>query len=233
MYERVRTFSTSLRCPSCGGGMASREFDGHLGSEVQLDVCAGCHVIWFDHFESLRLSPAGTLRVFQLIGTEAQSRPPLLRDPLTCPRCDVRLELTRDRQRNTPFQYWRCTREHGRLITYFEFLREKDFIRPLSPEQLASLRENLQMINCSNCGAPIDLVHEAACRHCGTPISTLDLEQISRMANQLQRSSEPRKTIDVSSLFEAMKMERERGRTPDGVSGLVEAGLRLLAGWIP
>jgi hypothetical protein len=213
--------------------MASREFDGHLGSEVQLDVCAGCHVIWFDHFESLRLSPAGTLRVFQLIGTEAQSRPPLLRDPLTCPRCDVRLELTSDRQRNTPFQYWRCTREHGRLITYFEFLREKDFIRPLSPEQLASLRENLQMINCSNCGAPIDLVHEAACRHCGTPISTLDLEQISRMANQLQRSSEPRKTIDVSSLFEAMKMERERGRTPDGVSGLVEAGLRLLAGWIP
>ena len=213
--------------------MTAQVFDGHLGTQVQLDLCGGCHVIWFDHFESLRLSPGGTLRLFQLIGSGTPSRPAAPRDPLTCPRCDVRLELTRDRQRNTPFQYWRCTREHGRLITYFEFLREKDFIRPLSPEQLAKLRENLQMINCSNCGAPIDLAHTAACSHCGTPISTLDLEQISRMASQLQHASEPRQPIDVAALFEAMKMEREHARTPDGVSGLVEAGLRLLAGWVP
>jgi hypothetical protein len=212
--------------------MAPQTLDGHLGTQVQIDLCAGCHVIWFDHLENLRLSPGATLRLFQLIGTGAQSRPAPLREPLTCPRCDIRLLLTKDRQRNTAFQYWRCGRDHGRLITYFEFLREKDFIRPLSPQQLATLRENVQMVNCSNCGAPIDLARGSACAHCGTPISTLDLEQISRMAVHLQRASEPRPAIDVGALFEAMKMERERESDRESMSGVVEAGLRLVADWL-
>lgn len=212
--------------------MAPQTLDGHLGTQVQIDLCAGCHVIWFDHLESLRLSPGGTLQLFRLIGGGRQSRPSPPRDPLTCPRCDVRLLLTNDRQRNTPFQYWRCGREHGRLITFFEFLREKDFIRPLSADQLASLRQNVQMINCSNCGAAIDLAHDAACAHCGTPISTLDLEQISRMANQLERAAEPKTNIDVAALFEAMKRERNRGESAHSASGVVEAGLRMVADWL-
>lgn len=222
----------ALRCPSCSADMATETLDGHLGTDVQIDRCAGCQVIWFDHLESLKLSPAGTLRLFQLIGAGKQSRTMPVREPLTCPRCDIRLLLTNDRQRNTPFRYWRCAREHGRLITFFDFLREKDFIRPLSPEQLAALRQNVQMINCSNCGAPIDLMHASSCAHCGTPLSTLDLEQISRMAQQLQRASEPRKDIDVAALFDALKAERERGRSDDPFSGLVETGLRMVAGWL-
>jgi hypothetical protein len=213
--------------------MAPQSLDGHLGTQVQIDLCAGCHVIWFDHLESLRLAPAGTLQLFQLIGTGAAGRPSAPREPLACPRCDIRLLLTHDRQRNTPFQYWRCARGHGRLITFFEFLREKDFIRPLSPQQLATLRENVQMINCSNCGAPIDLAHDSGCPHCGSPLSTLDLEQISRMANQLQqRAAEPRTTIDVAALFQAMKLERERDAHREPMAGLVEAGLRFVADWL-
>lgn len=210
--------------------MAAQTLDGHLGTQVQIDLCAGCQVIWFDHLESLRLSPAGTLRLFQLIGGGGPRRALPLRQPLTCPRCDIRLLLTNDRQRNTPFQYWRCAREHGRLITFFDFLREKEFIRPLSPQQLAALRQNVQMVNCSNCGAPIDLVHASACGHCGTPISTLDLEQISTMANHLQAASEPRHPIDVAALFDALKAERERDR--ESLSGVVETGLRMVADWL-
>ncbi len=214
--------------------MAPQALDGHLGATVAIDLCAACQVIWFDQFESLKLSPAGTLRLFQVIGTAVGPHPSRLRDPLPCPRCDVRLSLTHDRQRSTPFQYWRCDRGHGRLITYFEFLREKDFIRPLSPQQLAALRENVQMINCSNCGAPIDLARGSACAHCGSPISTLDLEQISRMANQLQQAGAPRTGIDVGALFEALKLQpdRERDRDRESMSGLVEAGLRMVADWL-
>lgn len=212
--------------------MAPHTLDGHLGTAVQIDLCAGCQVIWFDHLESLRLSPAGTLRLFEVIGSAVRTRPAQLRDPLPCPRCDVRLLLTHDRQRSTPFQYWRCARAHGRLIAYFEFLREKDFIRPLSPQQLAALRDNVPMINCSNCGAPIDLARGSSCAHCGSPVSTLDVEQISRMASQLQRAAEPRKEIDVGALFEALKMERDRERERDSVSGLVETGLRMVADWL-
>jgi hypothetical protein len=88
------------------------------------------------------------------------------------------------------------------------------------------------MVNCSNCGAPVDLVHTSACAHCGTPISTLDLDQIARMAHQFQVASEPRKDIDVAALFEAMRVERERERSNDSLSGLVETGLRMVAGWL-
>jgi len=122
--------------------MSQQTLEGHVGTEVQIDLCAGCQVIWFDHFESLRLSPGGTLRLFQTIGSSTASRGRPLGELLTCPRCEIRLVLTNDRQRNTPFRYWRCVRNHGKLITFFDFLREKDFIRPLSPAQVDQLRQN-------------------------------------------------------------------------------------------
>jgi len=208
--------------------MTALTLEGHQGSSVAIDRCPQCQVFWFDHLESLRLSPAATLQLFKAIGEgERDGRRPL-GSPLKCPRCGLRLTLTNDRQRNTPFRYWRCPREHGRLIGDFDFLREKDFIRPLSPKQLAELRENVQAINCSNCGAPIDLVHASECAHCGTPISMLDVKQISAMAQQLQPSVAPHPAVDVSALFEALKADRIQ----DGPSGLVEAGLRLIVGWI-
>jgi hypothetical protein len=143
----------------------------------------------------------------------------------------MRLLLTNDRQRNTPFRYWRCDREHGRLITFFDFLREKDFIHPLSGAELAALRQNVQMVNCSNCGAPIDLTGAASsCAHCGTPVSMLDVKQISEMASQLRQAAAPRPAIDVESIFAAMKAGR--ARDTDAASGLVETGLQIVARWL-
>jgi hypothetical protein len=201
-----------------------------LGTTVQIDRCPSCQLFWFDHLESLRLAPAATLRLFQLIGSEVQRSRPVA-GSMKCPRCDIRLLLTNDRQRNTPFRYWRCPREHGRAITYFDFLREKDFIRPLSPPQLAELRKNVQTVNCANCGAPIDLVHASACEHCGTPVSMLDVKQISTMAEQLRESSEPRRpSIDFNMMFEMMKAERARDRTPP--PNLVDEGLAMISRWL-
>jgi hypothetical protein len=221
-----------MHCPGCAAEMSALVLDGHLGTKVELDLCLTCQVIWFDHLESLRLSPVGTLHLFRVIGERKQLSPSPLREPVKCPRCDLRLLLTNDRQRNTPFRYRRCAREHGRL-------REKDFVRPLSPQQLADLRANVQMINCSNCGAPIDLVHASACEHCRTPISMLDLKQIERMVDQLRKAGEAPRTIDpmlparlarekreVEALFDAMNAD---GGTKPAAFGLVEMGLRLIS----
>jgi hypothetical protein len=209
--------------------MTTQTLEGHLDTQVEIDFCGGCQLFWFDHLESLRLSPGATLQLFTLI-SEHKTAPPPVREPLKCPRCGMHLLLTNDRQRNTPFRYWRCDREHGRLITFFDFLREKDFIRPLSGAQLAALRQNVQMVNCSNCGAPIDLSTASACAHCGTPISMLDVKQISEMAAQLGQAAAPRAPIDVDSIFAAMRAERERDR--DSSSGLVETGLAMMARWL-
>jgi len=206
--------------------MTADDLEGHLGTRVQIDRCPMCQVFWFDHLESLRLSPGATLQIFRAISSE-QGRPATVHEPLKCPRCDAGLLLTNDRQRNTPFRYWRCPREHGRLITFFDFLREKDFIRPLSAAQIEELKQNVQMVNCSNCGAPIDLANASACTHCGTPISMLDVKQVSEMASQLQQASAP-KPIDVSALFAALKAEHDR----EAPQSLVETGLRLVANWL-
>ena len=74
-------------------------------------------------------------------------------------------------QRSTRFEYFRCPHDHGRLTTFFDFLKEKDFVRPLTPPQIAELRKNIQVVNCSNCGAPIDLaktlrLRRTAARRC-------------------------------------------------------------------
>jgi len=222
--------------------MTALTLDGHLGTKVDLDLCAPCQVIWFDHLESVRLAPGGVLRLFQIIAGGTPRSPTPLALPLKCPRCELRLLLTHDRQRNTPFRYWRCAREHGRLTTFFDFLREKDFVRPLSPQQLAELRANVQMINCSNCGAPIDLSGAPACAHCGTPISMIDLKQIEEMTAHLRRAVDASRTIDpmlperlahekseVEALFASLRADGIRTSGPS--FDLVGAGLRLIAKW--
>jgi hypothetical protein len=224
--------------------MTPLKLDGHLGTSVELDFCPTCQVIWFDHLESLRLSPAAVLRLFRLIGERSQMSPAPITRTLKCPRCDIRLLLTHDRQRNTPFRYWRCGKEHGRLITFFEFLREKDFLRPLSPQQLAELRQNIQTINCSNCGAPIDLAGAAECGHCGAAISLLDLGQIKEMAVALQQAGDAakrpidpmlparleREKREVEDLFASLRADRSWN--PSSPFGLVESGLRMLSKWL-
>lgn len=150
-----------MNCPGCATEMTHLAFEGRLGTTIEIDLCAVCRVIWFDRFEELGLAPGATLKVFGLISEPAGRPTTLFPAALHCPRCNGRLLLTHDMQRSTPFQYWRCDSGHGRLITFVDFLREKDFVRPLTPQQLEELRQNIQTINCSNCGAAINLVKDS------------------------------------------------------------------------
>jgi hypothetical protein len=162
--------------------MEGTTFDGHLGQPVAIDICRGCQVLWFDPREDLRLAPASTLKIFQIIAKEAKSAAVSRRSATApaCPRCGLRLLQTHDQQHATKFEYLRCARGHGRLISFVNFLLEKDFIRPLSPEQIDELRQRkIQVISCSKCGAPVDLTHGPTCAHCGASLSMLD---VSRMA---------------------------------------------------
>ena len=52
---------------------------------------------------------------------------------------------------------------------------QKDFVRPLTPAQIAEVRKQVQNANCSNCGGPVDLSRASACAHCGSALSLLDL----------------------------------------------------------
>lgn len=229
-----------MQCPGCSHEMASQTLEGHYGRPVGLDSCAGCGAFWFDTHESIVLTPGSVLRLFTLIHDKgAEPRPPLP-DTLACPRCRGRLARTADLQRGTRFHYWRCPADHGRFITFAEFLREKDFVRPLAPAELAELRRHVQMIRCSSCGAPVDLATGSVCGHCRAPVSMLDPDQVEVTVRALKQA-EIRRTTEDPALAARLLMDRLEvqrllgdreggGLHLSGPVGLVEAGISAVAG---
>src|SRR4029079_4378587 len=127
-----------------------------------------CQAFWFDKYESLQLPAESVLKLFGVIGKAGGAKAALCGDA-TCPRCQRRLHVVHDMQRTTRFEYRGCPEQHGRLISFFNFLREKDFLKALSPAQIDELRRNVKTVNCSNCGAPVDLAHGTVCTHCASP----------------------------------------------------------------
>lgn len=226
-----------MECPACSGDMEEQRFEGNYGATVVLDICHGCNSLWFDDKESLQLAPGSTLRLFKIIHEkQARQRSPL-REVLYCPRCRTRLVSVVDMQRGTRFSYARCPRAHGRFITFFQFLREKNFIRPLDAKQLKELKKHITSVNCSNCGAAVDLNRGSACEFCRSPLSLLDAKQIEIAVRELQQGEEKRKAIDpalpVKLMMDRIRVDRVYapgtgevgGQTAGSPFGLVEAGL--------
>ncbi len=172
-----------MKCPGCSTEMTPMTLDARLGGQVAIDVCARCQAFWFDHFESLKLSPGSTLKLMKFIG------------------------------------------EHS------------------SPGKLKELRQNVQFVNCSNCGASINLESNSACPYCHSPLSMLDMKQPQRMLEQLKQAAEPKPldpTLPLKVASAKMALETslaDYDRRPEWWSeascfGLVGAGLTVLARWL-
>jgi hypothetical protein len=233
----------SMKCPGCATEMTPMKLEARLRGQVTIDVCPACQAFWFDHFESLQLSPGSTLKLMKFIGEHSSPGKPSQPDGLRCPRCATALHLAHNMQRNMPFTYWQCANEDGHFIGFFEFLKEKNFIHPLSADQIKELRQNVQFVNCSNCGASINLESDSACPYCHSPISMLDMKQPQRMLDQLKQAAEP-KPIDpafpmklASAKLELETSLADHDRSPkwwsDAASyGLVQAGLNAVTRWL-
>jgi TFIIB-like protein len=226
-------------CPSCQAPMRRLALDGRYGTRLAIDLCEACQGFWFDGRQHLQIAPAAILQLFEIIHDATRPKAPLPAR-LPCPRCGLRMLATDDRQRATSFRYWRCAREHGRYITFVDFLREKDFVRELTAQQLAALKAQVRSVNCSNCGAPIDLTNDTVCAHCHTALAMLDVEQVGRIVSELrdeaERAAQPlpggAAALGLALMRERQQVEsafREMGDPKwsllGGSSGLVENGL--------
>lgn len=232
-------------CPGCTREeMEELTLEALYGGQVVVDLCHGCHSLWFDQRESLQLSPHATLQLFRIIHEKQQETPRPLVDAMKCPRCAAPLALTRDLQRGTWFTYYRCPANHGRQTPFFQFLKEKNLVRPLSPKQLAELKAQVKVVRCSNCGAPVNLEQDTTCTHCQSAISALDPAQVEKTLAQLRAHDEKRQNVDpnvaaqlvmdklkTEGFYTRLNQEFPRSRRArTGGLDLIEVGIDALFG---
>ena len=174
-----------MNCPNCSAEMDQLALAGKYGPDIEVDLCFACHALWLDRRESLQLTPRGTLELFQVLHEHGEDARHVLGRRPPCPRCALPLELLNDIGKGGRFSYYRCPDAHGRLTPFSEFLKEKQFVRDLNPLERTRLAAEVKQVQCSSCGAPVDLHAGFACQHCGSPLTVLDTEAVSRTLTEL------------------------------------------------
>ncbi|MDH4182032.1 MAG: zf-TFIIB domain-containing protein [Betaproteobacteria bacterium] len=219
----------AIACPGCGAAMRALALGRKPHGEAVVDLCPACRGLWFDAHESLQLTPEATLALLREAAALADAQSPRHGGTPACPRCRRALAATQDVQRTTRFTYWRCPRGHGRFTPFVQFMREKDFVRPLAPAEIAQVRAQIGTVRCSGCGASVDLGREPACSYCGARIEALDPEAIRRaIAAPPSTRTPPSPEAAIDALLAA---QRTKARRPfESGADLVFGGLDFLLG---
>lgn len=221
--------SATIRCPGCGTAMRALALQRKPHGEVEVDLCPACRGLWFDTFESLQLTPAATLA---LLRAAAALDGPAERPPTTapaCPRCRKRLAETRDLQRTTRFSYWRCPGGHGRFTPLVQFMREKDYVRPLAPAEIERVRSHIGTVRCSGCGAPVDLGRQPACGYCGAPVEVINPQAVREAIARTERVETTIGAPSAAAIDGWLQDQLPRRDPPNGAGAdLIVGGLRAL-----
>lgn len=169
--------------------MRALPLEGHYGPKVPTDLCPHCNLVWFDEFESVRLSGLGwvqLLREMQAAVSDAFHTP--LKTKLPCPRCTHTLKPVHNLTRFGRFASLECPSRHGHLQTFSLLLAERGMVRPLANADWLALRKEQRAPACLNCGAGIEQGMER-CAHCDSPLVVIDMPRL--MAALLVRHAEP------------------------------------------
>jgi Zn-finger nucleic acid-binding protein/uncharacterized OB-fold protein len=231
-----------MNCPNCAMPMTDWKLAARMGNQFTIDVCPPCQAFWFNRHEELGLTSASTLQLMKYIGEHSYAPKPTFADRLKCPLCGSGLTLAHDMTRNEHFVYWKCPGEHGHFTSFLDFLKEKNFIRPLSLQEIQNLRTSIQEVRCSSCGGTVNLQVNSACPYCHAPISVLDLQEQQRMLTQLAEAGDG-KAVDpalplklamakaeASNFFYVEHDSRWWADVRDG--DLVQAGLNAVGRWL-
>ena len=172
---------------------------GHYGHRVDLDLCRGCDLVWFDGTETAQLSGPSLL---ELIGAMASARAlphEMLRSGARCPRCDGALQVVHNQSRWGRSSQLQCKRRHGAYLSFAQFLQEKGLLRPMSRVDRARLLRDRGRIECVNCGGEVGK-DDALCRWCRSIPSLLDVARLAR-------ALDPHDTIEPPAVYRAAERQ--------------------------
>ena len=157
------------------------QLPGHYGSAVEIDLCAPCHLVWFDVVESARLSGPGLLALIgEMAAAQSLAHQPLRRD-LGCPHCHGAVRTVHNRTRWGRSLQLECLQRHGAWQTFGEFLNEKGLLRPMSSADRARALQRPEGLHCVNCGGAVGAT-DTVCAWCRSVPAVVD---VARLAHAL------------------------------------------------
>jgi hypothetical protein len=166
--------------------------DSKLGQPLALDLCFACHGIWVDGSESQQMTPQSVLTLFSELHAHKDEPTQALKARMRCPRCPSDLVRGSDRTRSGEYVVYRCANRHGRFGTFSSFMVEKGFVRHLNPAEVKALAHEVKAIQCSSCGASVDLRHNDRCSHCGAAFALLDPAAVSEALAHFAQQADQR-----------------------------------------
>ena len=178
-HSSMPTMPKVADCPSCRQAMTVLSLQSRQGQPLELDLCFACHGIWVDGSESQQMTPQSVLTLFAQLHDHKDDPTQALKSRMRCPRCPSDLVRGTDRTRSGEYVVYRCAQRHGRFGTFSAFMVEKGFVRHLNPAEVKALAHRVQAIQCSSCGASVDLRQNDRCSHCGAAFALLDPAAVS------------------------------------------------------
>ena len=173
-------------CPSCKQGMQSLRLAGHYEVPIDIDLCLPCHLVWFDHDESQRLSAAGLLRLLERIAASHAVQANGVRPHLDCPTCARSMKLVHNLTLAGRSLQYNCPGGHGKAQTFALYLAEKGVLRPVLVRDVNRLAQSDDGgLECINCGADVpgsisgQASDHAQCGYCNTPLYLLDVDALA------------------------------------------------------
>lgn len=169
---------TRLACPACGAGLQPHRLVQRGSAELEIDLCPGCRLVWFDPLEFASIDTSGWIALLRELGRPGPRRAPL--QPLEhgpCPRCRSALKPVSGALSRGRYMALSCPRGHGQAQSEGALLASRGLFRPLLLADRVALATEKATLDCLNCGAPMagDAEH---CAHCHSPAVVLDIDRL-------------------------------------------------------
>ncbi|MDZ7920540.1 zf-TFIIB domain-containing protein [Rhodoferax sp.] len=170
--------ASSAPCPACRQALHHLVLEGHYAKSVEVDLCTGCHLVWFDAFESVRLSGLGWVQLLRAMVLQPSSRAALPRS-LSCVRCRDPLSAVRNQTRFGHTAALECRQGHGQLQTFTLLLAERGLLRQVLPSDRSALAQEGRALQCLQCGAGDHAPDATQCVYCQSPLLMVDVPRLA------------------------------------------------------
>jgi hypothetical protein len=169
----------ALACGNCREPMQRLALQDHYRRCVELDLCASCHLVWFDLIESARLGGPALLQLIEAMAAAQGLAHTALGAHAACPRCQGPLKTVHNRTRWGESLQRECLQRHGAYQSFAQYMQEKGLLRPMSRLDRARLLQRDGQVTCVNCGASVGADDES-CPYCRSVPSLLDVARLAR-----------------------------------------------------